>query len=647
MPFYLRKSISAGPFRFNLSNSGVGLSVGVRGLRVGTGPRGHYIHAGAHGFYYRASLGRAGQKSTPTPQPVAFPEPQPSPVHATDNVEMKDIESGNVLAMTDARFEDIVSEINRKCQQVRLSSVFGLCSALFAFLVWSVTQDLWLIAIVPPSYLLGCWLDSYRRTTVLFYNLEPSLAGLYQKFVAAFETMAACRKTWHVSSGGQVRDVTTWKRNAGADYLVKRNSTTLSLKLPPVVRCNFDVPHLNVGKQDLYFFPDFLLVLSGSKAGAVTYDRLRLRVQPSRHIETESIPSDAQVVAYTWQHPNKKGGPDRRFASNRQIPVCLYEAVHLSSQNGLNELIEHSKTGVAESFASLVEELARYGPVEPMENVRALPAPTQAGNDLEASAARSRWAAAAVVAILGIAAASGLVWQKRESAEVTPAIVKSQAPDEKSAETKPMVAKQPTNHLTTGTVGTEAKRHVEQSASSLDVVITISIQGGNKPAIIGRTNLPAGMELMVSLRRNESAYFAQAKAAVANGQFQAGPFSQKGVPLNPGRYLIEVSSPLATLQPVSVRTIIGQKGENLRGFATRVAFGEKVVAFSQDIAVGGADAPVKDAKARAQDEKDRHAWWLESCKSNCALAQRVAVSRKEPFDWSRCYLQCLTEEPKN
>ena len=47
MPFYLRKSVSAGPFRFNLSKSGVGVSVGVKGLRIGTGPRGHYIHAGA------------------------------------------------------------------------------------------------------------------------------------------------------------------------------------------------------------------------------------------------------------------------------------------------------------------------------------------------------------------------------------------------------------------------------------------------------------------------------------------------------------------------------------------------------------------------------------------------------------------------
>ena len=35
MGFYLRKSVSVGPFRFNLSGSGVGVSAGIRGFRVG------------------------------------------------------------------------------------------------------------------------------------------------------------------------------------------------------------------------------------------------------------------------------------------------------------------------------------------------------------------------------------------------------------------------------------------------------------------------------------------------------------------------------------------------------------------------------------------------------------------------------------
>ena len=40
MGFYYRKSVNLGPFRVNLSKSGLGYSVGGRGFRVGTTARG-------------------------------------------------------------------------------------------------------------------------------------------------------------------------------------------------------------------------------------------------------------------------------------------------------------------------------------------------------------------------------------------------------------------------------------------------------------------------------------------------------------------------------------------------------------------------------------------------------------------------------
>jgi hypothetical protein len=71
MGFYLRKSFSAGPIRFNLSKSGIGASVGVKGFRVGTSARGRsYVHAGRGGLYYRKNLSSktntsfSGQKSS-------------------------------------------------------------------------------------------------------------------------------------------------------------------------------------------------------------------------------------------------------------------------------------------------------------------------------------------------------------------------------------------------------------------------------------------------------------------------------------------------------------------------------------------------------------------------------------------------------
>lgn len=56
MGLYLRKSFRAGPIRFNLSKSGLGLSGGMKGTSIGAGPRGTYVHAGRHGLYYRKQL---------------------------------------------------------------------------------------------------------------------------------------------------------------------------------------------------------------------------------------------------------------------------------------------------------------------------------------------------------------------------------------------------------------------------------------------------------------------------------------------------------------------------------------------------------------------------------------------------------------
>jgi len=68
MGFFIRKSFSLGPLRLNLSKSGIGTSVGVKGFRIGTKPSGQtYLHAGRGGIYYRENLGEA-VASPPPPQ---------------------------------------------------------------------------------------------------------------------------------------------------------------------------------------------------------------------------------------------------------------------------------------------------------------------------------------------------------------------------------------------------------------------------------------------------------------------------------------------------------------------------------------------------------------------------------------------------
>lgn len=73
MPFYLRKAYKKGPVRLNLSKSGLGLSLGITGARLGVNSRGTYVHGGRHGLYYRKNLPKnanANQRQTNDTQTV-------------------------------------------------------------------------------------------------------------------------------------------------------------------------------------------------------------------------------------------------------------------------------------------------------------------------------------------------------------------------------------------------------------------------------------------------------------------------------------------------------------------------------------------------------------------------------------------------
>jgi hypothetical protein len=54
---------------------------------------------------------------------------------------------------------------------------------------------------------------------------------------------------------------------------------------------------------------------------------------------------------------NKKGGPDRRFSNNQELPVMGYGALALSSDTGLNELFYVSNPDVLEPVRQALDAL--------------------------------------------------------------------------------------------------------------------------------------------------------------------------------------------------------------------------------------------------------------------------------------------------
>lgn len=363
MPFYIRKSVSAGPFRFNLSKSGIGVSAGIKGLRIGTGPRGHYIHAGRGGLYYRSSIQSGNKNNRSQPSPAISQPTQPQPAsYADPDIEMIRVSSASVLEMEDSRFAEILTELKTKQNSTSLRTLLSWIGGgimAIATLTSGTGGFIFGAVLLAAGFLLGGWLDSFRRTSILLYDLEEETQAAYENVTVAFDTLASCVGKWHIDAGGSVQNIHAWKRNAGAHHVVDKRQTSFSYSLPRVVTSNITPPAIQSGKETLYFLPDFLLVVENGKIGAVAYDNLTIHAQESNFIEDGSVPSDTKIVWHTWKHPNKDGGPDRRFADNYQIPVCRYENIHLTSTNGLNELLQVSRSGVAQPFADAVTTLGR------------------------------------------------------------------------------------------------------------------------------------------------------------------------------------------------------------------------------------------------------------------------------------------------
>ena len=193
----------------------------------------------------------------------------------------------------------------------------------------------------------------------LFYDLETDSQHDYQALHDAFDVLRSSRRSWHIEAQGDAADR---KRHAGATSLVRRKEVSLVKSSPPFVKTNIEVPAIPCGRQVIYFFPDRLLVFQKDGVGAVAYSDLEVERRTERFIEESVLSPDATVVDRTWKYVNKKGGPDRRFKGNMELPIALYEDLQFRSRSGLNELLQFSKAGVANPLETALRNLAKNVP---------------------------------------------------------------------------------------------------------------------------------------------------------------------------------------------------------------------------------------------------------------------------------------------
>jgi len=439
MGLFIRKSKKIGPFRLNLSKSGLGVSAGITGARVSVGPSGTFVHMGRGGLYYRKKLSSKSKNKkyeTEVNLNQVFNIGTEKTIYETSNFDgITDIDSEDfiqaltkndkklflykwlgilplVLATafifnfnseksyeknliekfkisteganlrTSPSSKGEIAQVVKKDEAFHIDTIIGSWVSLkneniqgyVHSSVGNIVQEevktpidleksklptFPLIGFIP--LVIGLFIYDKRRKRVdIYYSMDEDFETLYNNQKQFFREFQGNRNIWQMKTSQRVRNS---KYHAGASSLVKRIKVkkTESDSLPtPLIKTNVEIPHIALSNIDLYFFPERLILKQNGKFAAVFYKNMEITRRTNRFIEDEKVPRDASIIDTTWKYVNKRGGPDKRFKSNKQIPICQYSEYHLECKNGINEIIMTSRSGGMDKFSEFVNTIGDY-----------------------------------------------------------------------------------------------------------------------------------------------------------------------------------------------------------------------------------------------------------------------------------------------
>ncbi|MFI9360358.1 DUF4236 domain-containing protein [Kitasatospora sp. NPDC053057] len=351
MGLYLRSSLRAGPFRFNLSQSGIGVSVGVPGFRVGTGPRGNYVRVGARSVSYRATLAsqRAGSRNTLT-SPAGSRSWHPgSPTTLPGSVAVQEIPTATIEELQGSDPTDFIGQLQTAAQR---RSIWPWAATL-ALLVSLPLLMLPMLVLGPLVY----WLyqrDRAAQRVIAFYDFENQPGERFARLIDAAEGVRQSQQNWVITGSGAVVTTMQHKMNSGASAVVQRKPTTVNMDGPRELVTNISVPSFHCGAHTLYLLPDRVLVKHRRSFADLSYQELLVVVNDLRFHEGGSVPRDSQQVGTTWQYVNVRGGPDRRFKNNPQLRIMLYGRINFATRTGLNLKWDCSRPASAHQFTQAI-----------------------------------------------------------------------------------------------------------------------------------------------------------------------------------------------------------------------------------------------------------------------------------------------------
>ncbi|MCI8620338.1 MAG: DUF4236 domain-containing protein [Clostridia bacterium] len=307
MGWRYRKSINlGGGFRINLSKSGIGYSWGVKGYRVTKTASGQ-----TRKTYSIPGTGISYVETTPKtnmPRKMQKEDKRTLTIGETTYYSSENLETMSK--------NDIVLE---KIKNVHtLNYISNILCILVVF--------------IPIGLLIKIFIAIYGKIN-LEYEFDSYSKEKYNSLNTVVTEMRKNSKMWRVNTSVRNADL---KYSSGATNSITRNIINIYKGTPWYIKSNIDIYYIIDGNKKIYLTPDRIIVLNGFKAMGCKYNNLDFNIFNSRYVEEGIVPKDAKIISYTWKYVNKNGGPDKRFNNNRQLPICDYGGLAVTSNDGIN-----------------------------------------------------------------------------------------------------------------------------------------------------------------------------------------------------------------------------------------------------------------------------------------------------------------------
>lgn len=341
MTWYLRKALSLGPFRFNLSKGGIGTSVGFSGLRIGNGPHGSYVHMGRGGLYARVPLNGATRSQS------------------TDTVDggFRDFyESQAAESFRPASREEFLGHVTSSVLAFRMAAHILLSGVvLTAASWWIMGRTAALFTIVATTGIAAVLLfQSFFRRVHVRLSLDEGATTLLDSIAGTLDVASRESSLWHVDEAKTIQSVGF----PDGITMAKKDRAPVGIGSPYGLVIEPPVPWVGVGRQRLYFMPDQLLITDYWGVGAVPYNDLYIQTSPLTLADRGQRPPTVQYAGTTWPHTRIDGERDRRYSDNPAVPLGAYWQLTLESSSGLREALLFADRGKADALSRVLRTLA-------------------------------------------------------------------------------------------------------------------------------------------------------------------------------------------------------------------------------------------------------------------------------------------------